>query len=221
MRERQTIADSKKAFHKAFPYVIPPIYRRVADELLVELHLLRHQKCFKNDTIFAIGLISAFDSFTRGYKPEGHLEKLFEAICRSNGYDPISIREGANNALTAIKDIPSKEKALWLRNKGAGAPGKLENDIELLSKGNNHYSRLISIGLLTLLKENIQEEENTNIKSTQETLKGIVEEFGFTKERVERDINQYSSYLDKITQALELMKETTARERKKKEESKK
>jgi hypothetical protein len=37
--ERQTIADSKRAFHQAFPHVIAPLYRRLADELLVELHL--------------------------------------------------------------------------------------------------------------------------------------------------------------------------------------
>ena len=165
MRERQTIADSKKAFHKAFPYVIPAIYRRVADELLVELHLLSHQKSFKDDTIFAIGLVSAFDSFTRGYKPEEHLASLFEAICRSNGYDPIQIRDEANHVMKEIKDIPSSEKESWLRNNGMGAPGKLEKDLALLSKGKNHYSRLISIGLLTVLKSNSQEEKN-NVNTT-------------------------------------------------------
>ena len=45
---RATISDSKSDFHKEFPYVIPPIYRKLADELLVELHLLSHQKNFKN-----------------------------------------------------------------------------------------------------------------------------------------------------------------------------
>ena len=36
---RATISDSKSDFHKEFPYVIPPIYRKLADELLVELHI--------------------------------------------------------------------------------------------------------------------------------------------------------------------------------------
>ena len=31
---RATISDSKSDFHKEFPYVIPPIYRKLADELL-------------------------------------------------------------------------------------------------------------------------------------------------------------------------------------------
>ncbi|MFM7434760.1 MAG: photosystem II biogenesis protein Psp29, partial [Vulcanococcus sp.] len=38
-----TVADSKRAFHTAFPHVIAPLYRRLVDELLVELHLLSHQ----------------------------------------------------------------------------------------------------------------------------------------------------------------------------------
>ena len=44
MSERKTISDSKGFFHNEFPYVIPAIYRKVTDELLVELNLLSHQK---------------------------------------------------------------------------------------------------------------------------------------------------------------------------------
>ena len=54
LAERHTIADSKRAFHQAFPHVIAPLYRRVADELLVELHLLSHQTAFEANNLFAI-----------------------------------------------------------------------------------------------------------------------------------------------------------------------
>ena len=60
MSVRATISDSKSDFHKEFPYVIPPIYRKLADELLVELHLLSHQKNFKKSPIFAL-LINCSD----------------------------------------------------------------------------------------------------------------------------------------------------------------
>ena len=65
-----TVADSKRAFHQAFPHVIAPLYRRLVDELLVELHLLSHQKGFHADQLFAVGLTQVFDSFSSGYKPE-------------------------------------------------------------------------------------------------------------------------------------------------------
>ena len=89
---RATISDSKSDFHKEFPYVIPPIYRKLADELLVELHLLSHQKNFKNSPIFATGLKEIFNKFTNGYKPVEHINKLFNAICNCNGFDPDEIK---------------------------------------------------------------------------------------------------------------------------------
>ena len=106
MSERLTISDSKRAFHKAFPHVIPPIYRRVADELLVELHLLSHQKEFNADILFAIGLTNAFDTFTKGYKPENHLNILFDALCQCNGLDAIAIRNRSKLTIEAIHDHP-------------------------------------------------------------------------------------------------------------------
>ena len=65
-----TVADSKREFHRAFPHVIAPLYRRMVDELLVELHLLSRQTGFRSDALFACGLIQVFDSFAKGYRPD-------------------------------------------------------------------------------------------------------------------------------------------------------
>ena len=59
------MSDSKEIFHKEFPYVIPAIYRKLADELLVELHLLSHQKDFQINPIFSTGLKKIFEEFTK------------------------------------------------------------------------------------------------------------------------------------------------------------
>ena len=82
-----TVADSKRAFHTAFPHVIAPLYRRLVDELLVELHLLSHQSGFEADGLFAVGLTQVFDSFSKGYKPELQREPLFAALCSATGFD--------------------------------------------------------------------------------------------------------------------------------------
>ncbi|MFM2159151.1 MAG: hypothetical protein RLZZ124_1625, partial [Cyanobacteriota bacterium] len=74
-----TVADSKRAFHSAFPHVIAPLYRRLVDELLVELHLLSHQQGFQADGLFAVGLTQVFDSFSNGYRPDTQREPLFQA----------------------------------------------------------------------------------------------------------------------------------------------
>ena len=106
MDDRQTIADSKRAFHKAFPHVIPPMYRRVADELLVELNLLAHQKEFVPNAFFAVFLTQVFDSFTIGYQPNKHVNGLFKALCVSNGFDPITLREKSDK----VREIVGKYK---------------------------------------------------------------------------------------------------------------
>ena len=215
MSDRQTIADSKKAFHRAFPYVIPPLYRRITDELLVELNLLSHVKGFAPSAIFAIGLTQVFDSFTQGYRPEQHLVQLFRSICKSNGFDPLELREISQRAMEALKESSVKDVKVWIGDNGGHNPKKLKNEIENLPTNNNHYSRLITIGFFSLIKGNIESKGKDNQLISNQVME-IGEEYGFSASRIERDISQYVSNLEKISQALELMKETVAYEQKKK-----
>ena len=122
MGEHLTIADSKRAFHSAFPHVIPSLYRRTADELLVELHLLSHQKQFNVDALFAVGLRQVFEAFTRGYRPEAHLDSLFAALCSCNGFDPVALKQLALDSENAVQGHSFEDVQQWLRDKGDGAP---------------------------------------------------------------------------------------------------
>jgi hypothetical protein len=92
-----TVSDSKRAFHSAFPHVIAPLYRRMVDELLVELHLLSHQRGFQVDPLFACGLIQVFESFARGYRPDQHREPLFAALCSATGFDAAALQTERDN----------------------------------------------------------------------------------------------------------------------------
>jgi len=105
---RATISDSKSDFHKEFPYVIPPIYRKLADELLVELHLLSHQKNFIKNSIFATGLKEIFCKFTSGYKPNEHISKLFNAICNCNGFNPDEINGSSEELINKASSFTKK-----------------------------------------------------------------------------------------------------------------
>ena len=73
-----------------------------ADELLVELHLLSHQKQFKADALFAVGLRQVFNAFTRGYRPEEHLAPLFAALCSCNGFDAKALNKLADDSEKAV-----------------------------------------------------------------------------------------------------------------------
>ena len=97
-----TVADSKRAFHAAFPHVISPLYRRLVDELLVELHLLSHQRGFQADPLFALGLVQVFDTGTRGYRPPEQRDPLFHSLCSACGMDAVALRAQRDEAVASV-----------------------------------------------------------------------------------------------------------------------
>tara|TARA_Y100001968_G_scaffold7295_1_gene6236 strand:+ start:853 stop:1512 length:660 start_codon:yes stop_codon:yes gene_type:complete len=189
---RATISDSKSDFHKEFPYVIPPIYRKLADELLVELHLLSHQKNFKKSPIFAAGLKEIFSKFTNGYKPSKHIVKLFNAICNCNGFSPDEINTLSEELKRKANSINKENIDDYLL--------EIKNEV----KEDNYYSRINAIGIYKLVtdlpyyKDNKEEDINKEINKISELL-------GYQHSRVEKDISLYKSNIEKMKQALEII----------------
>ena len=68
LKEKLTVSDSKKLFHEKFPYVIPGLYKRIVDEILVELNLLNHQNEFTQEYLFCIGLTETFKELMKYLK---------------------------------------------------------------------------------------------------------------------------------------------------------
>ena len=93
LKEKLTVSDSKKLFHEKFPYVIPGLYKRIVDEMLVELNLLNHQNDFTQDYLFCVGLTETFKELMKGYKPEKHLEVLFNSLCSSTNFEAEKIKD--------------------------------------------------------------------------------------------------------------------------------
>ena len=189
---RATISDSKSDFHKEFPYVIPPIYRKLADELLVELHLLSHQKNFKKDSIFATGLKEIFSKFTSGYKPSEHVSKLFDAICNCNGFNPTEINTSSEQLVRKASSFTKEDLSEFL--------AQLNND----NKKNDYYSRINAIGIYKLISEmpsfkDVKEEE------LNKEINNVSEKLGYQYSRVEKDISMYKSNIEKMNQALEII----------------
>ena len=219
MTGSQTIADSKKAFHTAFPYVIPSLYRRTADELLVELHLLSHQTHFRINALFAVGLCQVFQAFTKGYRPETQLDPLFAALCSCNGFDGDEIKALAQGSSKAVKGHTVDDVQAWLKSKGKGAPEPLASGLSEVTGDEFHYSRLVAVGLFTLLSE-AQGNKSDDPEELSKTVHAIGEEIGLSRPRLEKDLGLYRSNLEKMVQAVELMEETLAAERRKRERQK-
>lgn len=216
MSEALTVADSKRAFHSAFPHVISPLYRRMIDELLVELHLLSRQRGFRPDPLFATGLVQVFDSFSRGYRPEAQREALFQALCASSGFDAASLRQQQQHALQALGQHSVEEVRQWIEQQGEGAPAPLAEALASIRREDFHYSRLMAVGLLTLL-EQAQGADGLEPQTLRQSAHEIGASMGLLRERLDKDLNLYASNLEKMAQAVELMEETVAAERRRRE----
>ena len=189
---RATISDSKSDFHKEFPYVIPSIYRKLADELLVELHLLSHQQNFKNNSIFSTGLKEIFNTFTKGYKPNDHISKLFNAICNSNGFNPIEINNLAEQLIIKVNSFTKDDLNNFLKD--------LKNENEEKC----YYSRINAIGIYKLLNE-LPYYKDLKVEEFNNEVKNISALLNYPYSRVEKDISMHKSNIEKMKQALEII----------------
>ena len=211
-----TVADSKRAFHSTFPYVIAPLYRRLVDELLVELHLLSHQQGFQADGLFAVGLTQVFDSFSNGYRPDQQREPLFAALCSATGFQAEALRRQASEAVTQVGHHSLEEVKGWLSDQGAGAPTPIAGLLMAVKRPDFHYSRLVAVGLLSLLQR-ARGAEALDPQALRSAAHEIGEAMGLIKDRVDKDLSLYASNLEKLSQAVELMEETVAAERRRRE----
>ena len=211
-----TVADSKRAFHAAFPHVIAPLYRRMVDELLVELHLLSHQKGFQADPLFAVGLVQVFEGFAKGYRPEHQREPLFDALCRASAFDPVQLRQQASGASGAMGHHSVDEVKQWVERQGEGAPEPVAAALASIRRPDFHYSRLMAVGLLSLM-EQAQGAGAIEPQALRQYAHDLGEAMGLLRDRLDKDLSLYTSNLEKMAQAVELMEETVAAERRKRE----
>lgn len=211
-----TVSDSKRAFHSAFPFVIAPLYRRMVDELLVELHLLSRQAGFQPDSLFACGLVQVFDSFARGYRPEHHREQLFAALCASSGFEAAALRGQRDAAVAAIGSHSVDDVKQWIEREGEGAPEPIAQALASIRRSDFHYSRLMAVGLLSLL-EQAQGADGMDPATLRSYAHDLGAAMGLLRDRLDKDLSLYASNLEKLAQAVELMEETVAAERRKRE----
>ena len=203
MAGTQTIADSKRAFHQAFPHVIAPLHRRIADELLVELHLLSHQDSFKAGQLFSVGLVTVFTRFTKGYRPEEHRNDLLAAICSSNGFDVAQIKSEAEGSLAEAAGQTGDKFNSWIK--------------KLQLPEQSHYSRLMAVGLLAMMEAAHGELKGEDAAELRKKAVEVAKQIGMPEARVEKDLGIFAASSERMEQAVELMEETLAAERRKKE----
>ena len=201
LKEKLTVSDSKKLFHEQFPYVIPGLYKRIVDEMLVELNLLSHQNTFSKDYLFCIGLTETFKELMKGYKPEKHLDLLFNSLCSSTKFEANEIKEISKTTQKELKDKSSKDLLKLLEEK---------------SDTNLYPSRLLNLGIYILISNSKDfNEKNENEKD--KMIFNIFEKLNLSTNKAEKDIGIYKNSISKMEQAKELIEELKIKDKKKKQ----
>ncbi len=191
VKEKLTVSDSKKLFHEQFPYVIPGLYKRIVDEMLVELNLLNHQNEFRQDTFFCIGLTETFKELTKGYKPDEHLMLLFESLCNSSNFEPKKIKEISQKTLEDYKDKSLKEISILLIEK---------------SSSNLYSSRMLNLGIYLIIS-NATDFKDIKDSEKNKTISDIFDKLNLSFSKAEKDIGIYKNIILRTEQAKELLQE--------------
>ena len=199
LKEKLTVSDSKKLFHEKFPFVIPGLYKRIVDEMLVELNLLNHQSEFMQDYLFCIGLTETFKELMKGYKPEKHLDLLFESLCSSTNFEAKEINEISQKSQKEFKN-------------------KTSNDILklLIEKSNSklYPSRILNLAIYILISK-AQDIKEKDESKTNKMISDIFEKLNLSANKAEKDIGIYKSSISKMKQAKELIEELRIKDKKK------
>ncbi len=199
LKEKLTVSDSKKLFHEKFPYVIPGLYKRVVDEMLVELNLLNHQNEFTQDYLFCVGLTETFKELLKGYKPEKHLDLLFDSLCSSTNFEAKEINEISQKSQKEFKDKSSKDILKLLKEK---------------SNSKLYPSRILNLGIYILISNSLDLKEK-NESDINKITSDIFENLSLSVNKAEKDIGIYKSSISKMEQAKELIEELRIKDKKK------
>lgn len=218
MSNVRTVSDTKRAFYASFDRPVTSVYRRVIEELMVEMHLLSVSGDFVYDPIYALGIVTTFDNFMEGYRPEGDVDIIFTALCKSIESSPEQYRHDAQYALSTVEGMSLDDlKGLLSHLSEANSEGLAGILKGVAARDRFKYSRAFGIGFYTLTAK-IAPELVKEKEALMDFMREATEALGISFDKLQKDIELYRSNLDKMVQAKALMAEVLEAERKKREE---
>jgi photosystem II biogenesis protein Psp29 len=215
----RTVSDTKRAFYTSHTRPINSIYRRVVEELMVEMHLLSVNVDYQYNPIYALGVVTSYDRFMQGYRPETDKASIFEAICQSLQDDPNRYRHDAQRLKDAVNGKSAKDIVTWLELTATSYGGDdLQEQIKAIANNPKFkYNRLFAIGLFTLF-ETVDPEAVKNEAQREELLKQSCAALRLPQDKVQKDLELYRSNLEKLAQAQAAMADMLAADKKKREQ---
>ncbi len=218
MSNVRTVSDTKRAFYTLHTRPINSFYRRVVDELIVEMHLLSVNADFHYDPVYGLGVVTAFDRFMQGYRPEQDKTSIFNAICQSLEQDPQKFRQDAEQLRSEAVSLSEESFLSRIKQINTEQSGGLFGVLRSIAENSTFkYSRLFAIGLYTLL-ETISPDLVKDEAKRNTALTTVADALNISFEKIQKDLELYRSNLDKIAQAQQVMSDILEADRKKKEE---
>lgn len=219
MNNVRTVSDTKRAFYNIYTRPINSIYRRVVEELMVEMHLLAVNVDYRYDPIYALGVMTSFNRFMQGYRPEQEKSAIFDGICQALQEDSGRYRHDAQRLSDFASQKSAKDLVTWLEQSSNASGGDdLQEQIKAIATNSKFkYSRLFAIGLFTLL-ETAEADVIKDEAKREELLKQVCEALRLSQEKVQKDLELYRSNLEKMAQAQAAMEDLLQAERKKREQ---
>jgi photosystem II biogenesis protein Psp29 len=213
----RTVSDTKRAFYSLHTRPINSIYRRVVEELMVEMHLLSVNADFSYNPIYGLGVFTTFERFMQGYRPETDYNSIFNALCQSLPDDPQKYRRDAAQMRELAASTNAEEFLAQVKQLPEGAGSLLDVLRPVATHPSFKYSRLFAIGLYNLLEimnpELVQDEAKRN-----EALQGLANSLKLSDDKMQKDLELYRGNLEKLAQVRQVMEDILKADRKKKEE---
>jgi photosystem II biogenesis protein Psp29 len=208
----RTVSDSKRTFYSLHTRPINSIYRRVVDELMVEMHLLMVNADYAYSPIYALGVVSAYDRFMNGYRPDADRASIFSALCKSVECDAQAFRKDADDLLSAVEGLS------WDALVAGETGGALQGAMAAVA-GNPKfkYSRLFAIGVYTLL-DKLDPEKLKDKDVLSAAILKVSQALNLSPDKVQKDLELYQSNLEKMIAAQNVMADILAADRKKRDQ---
>ncbi|MBL1209561.1 photosystem II biogenesis protein Psp29 [Geminocystis sp. GBBB08] len=219
MDKLRTVSDTKRNFYQYHNRPINSIYRRVVEELMVEMHLLSVNIDFRSDPIYYLGVCQSFTQFMNGYTPESEKESIFRALCQSIGDNPQEYINKSEIILNFATQKSPQDLINWLLspNNDNGLNAIADHWRYALDNPKFKYSRLFAIGFYTLLEKS-DPEIVKNDETFAELIKPLTEKLNLPTDKLKKDLDLYRSNIEKMTQMLVVLAETLEASKKKRQE---
>ena len=143
--------------------------------------------------------IETFKELMKGYKPEAHLDLLFDSLCNSTNFESKKIKEISEESIKDFKDKSSENISILLEKK---------------SNSDLYPSRLLNLGIYLIFTHSSDFMEAEESKKNK-ILENIFTKLNLSVTKAEKDIGIYKSSITKLEQAKELLEELKIKDKKK------